>query len=314
MKDKKYISWILYDWANSAYATIVLAGFVGFETLLNPHGRRLTEVEVLELLNKNIVGMVAGLEPLTRKVLESAQNLKVISRCGTGMDNIDLEAAHENQIEVYSTPNAPVLAVAEFTLGMILSVLRRITEADRNIRGGNWKSLKGNLLAEQTVGIIGYGRIGKRLAGLLKTFGCKILVCDVLEVPVENGITILPLDHLLAQSNIVTLHLPYNDSTHHILNRCRIEAMKKGAILINISRGGLVDEEAVVAALKTGQLKSAGFDVYEIEPYQGLLTSFKQVILTSHMGSSAIESRLKMEAEATQNLVDGLRSKGLMKK
>ena len=284
----------------------------GFELILNPHGRRLSENEVMDLLKNNVIGMIAGLEPLTRQALKSAKNLKVISRCGTGIDNVDVEAAKENQITVYTTPEAPVSAVAEFTLGLILSVLRRITEADRNIRRGNWKSLKGNLLSEQTVGIIGYGRIGKRLAGLLKAFGSKIIVYDTQKVPKENGIAFFPLEKLISHSNIVTLHVPYSSFTHHMIGQKMIESMKRGAILINVSRGGLVDEEAVANAIRKGHLMAAGFDVFEEEPYQGPLVSLDQVVLTSHMGSSAKESREKMEHEAAENLVKGLTEKGFI--
>jgi len=284
----------------------------GFEIILNPHRRRLNEIEVTNLLNGNVVGMIAGLEPLTRQVLKSAKNLKVISRCGTGIDNVDVEAAKENQITVYTTPEAPVSAVAEFTLGLILSVLRRITEADRNIRGGSWKSLKGNLLSEQTIGIIGYGKIGKRLAGLLKAFGSKIIAYDVQKVPRENGIEFLPLEELISKSNIVSLHVPYSNSTHHMIDQKMIESMKRGATLINVSRGGLVDEEAAADAIRRRHLAGAGFDVFEEEPYQGPLVSLDQVVLTSHMGSSAKESREKMEYEAAENLVKGLTEKGFI--
>ena len=284
----------------------------GFEIILNPHRRRLNEIEVTNLLNGNVVGMIAGLEPLTRQVLKSAKNLKVISRCGTGIDNVDIETARENRITIYTTPEAPVSAVAEFTLGLILSVLRRITEADRNIRGGSWKSLKGNLLSEQTIGIIGYGRIGKRLAGLLKAFGSKIIAYDVQKVPRENGIEFLPLEELISKSNIVSLHVPYSNSTHHMIDQKMIESMKRGATLINVSRGGLVDEEAAADAIRRRHLAGAGFDVFEEEPYQGPLVSLDQVVLTSHMGSSAKESREKMEYEAAENLIEGLTEKGFI--
>ena len=167
----------------------------GFSLVLNPYGRRLTENEVNALLKDNVVGLVAGLEPLTRKVIKTALNLKVVSRCGVGMEYVDLEAAKEYGIEVYNTPTAPVIAVAELTIGLILSVSRRIVDADMNIRNDNWKPLMGNLLSAQTVGIVGYGRIGSKVVQLLRLFGAKydlvisIMTLDHLPNPLETSIT-----------------------------------------------------------------------------------------------------------------------------
>ena len=143
----------------------------GFELKLNPFGKRLTEAQVVELLDDEVVGMVAGLEPLTESVLRGAKSLKVISRCGIGMDNVDISVANELNIMVFNTPDAPTRAVAELTLAHILSLTRRITESDRAIRKGKWQAVMGGLLSKQIVGVIGYGRIGRMVANLLQSFG-----------------------------------------------------------------------------------------------------------------------------------------------
>ena len=284
----------------------------GFSLVLNPYGRRLTENEVNTLLKDNVVGIVAGLEPLTRNVIQSALELKVISRCGVGMEYVDLKAAKQHGVEVYNTPDAPVNAVAELTIGLILSLLRRIVEADRNIKNGQWKPLMGNLLSEQTVGIIGYGRIGSKVSRLLQAFGAKIIVYDIRDIPLQDGISQFALNEVLSQSDIVCLHISLDSSTRHFINNHSIALMKKRALLINTSRGELVDETAVVEALISGHLAGVGFDTFEKEPYKGLLTSFHQVVLTSHMGSYAKEARAQMEKEAVMNLLKGLKLKGLI--
>lgn len=202
--------------------------------------------------------------------------------------------------------------MAEFTVGLILTVLRKISQADRSIREGIWKRFMGNLLAKQTVGLIGYGRIGKRVSKLLRAFGSKILVYDIQKAPADADVNFLPFEEILVNSDIISLHLPYDPSTHHLLNRERVGMMKRGAILINASRGGLVDEDTIVDALREGHLAGVGFDTFEEEPYKGPLTAFEQVVLTSHMGSSAKEAKVSMEQEAAENLMKGLIEKGII--
>ncbi|MFZ4555586.1 MAG: phosphoglycerate dehydrogenase [Pseudanabaena sp.] len=285
----------------------------GFEIILNPHGRKLKESEVLELLSDDVVGMIAGVEPLTRNVLSSAKSLKIISRCGIGTDNVDLEAAEEMGIPVHITPSAPVIAVSELTVSLILSTLRRTFEADRNLREGTWKPLMGRLLGSQVVGLLGYGRVGKRVGKLIGTFGAKLIAYDIFCDSLFTDIDcVSSVDKLLEEATIISLHISYNDDNHHLVNRDFISKMKPGSILINASRGGLVDEEALYDALVSGHLAGAAIDTFEEEPYHGKLISLPQVILTPHMGSYAKEARIQMEEEAAQNLLDGLVSIGLV--
>jgi len=280
----------------------------GYEVVLNPFGRKLTEEEVLELLRKvEPVAMIAGVEPLTAGVLGCAAGLKVISRCGIGLDNIDLDAARQKGIAVLNTPDAPTQAVAELTVGLMLAALRKIIEVDAGIRAGNWRRPIGKLLGEQTVGIVGCGRIGSMVAQLLKTFGSELIGYDPF-IKEHPKITLVSLDKLLSQADIVSLHIPYNQSVHHLLNKQLINNMKNGAVLINTSRGGIIDEEALYDAVIEGRLAGACLDTFEREPYTGPLARLSQVILTPHVGSYAKEARVKMEREAAFNLLSAMKN------
>ncbi len=288
----------------------------GYEIVLNPHRRRLSEDEAQALLAPDVVGMIAGVEPLTRRVLSGAKGLKVVSRCGIGLDSVDLEAARELGIEVLNTPDAPSGAVAELTIGVTLAVLRKIALADRQVRAGQWRPQMGRLLSAQVAGVIGYGRIGRKVAALFAAFGCRVLACDPAAKSaakgVAPGVALCGLDELLVQADIVSLHLPIGPDTARLIDAARIARMKQGAVLVNVSRGGLVDEAALHEALVQGRLGGAALDVFEQEPYSGPLAALDQVVLTAHMGSAAEESRAVMEREAAANLVQALAAKGLM--
>jgi len=280
----------------------------GCEIVLNPHGRRLSEAEASALLADGYVGMVAGVEPLTRAVIGAAASLKVISRCGIGLDSVDLEAAAARGIKVYNTPGAPVSAVAELTIGLMLNLLRHVSQADRTLRNGEWKQLMGNLLAFQTVGIVGFGRIGRRVAELAHAFGSKILVHDAAPADIPEYCRAVGFEDLLAQSDVVSLHVPFLPELHHFFGPAQFARMKRGAFLLNVARGGLVDEAALLDALQTGRLAGAALDTFEEEPYSGPLRTLPQVLLTAHMGSYAKESRIQMEHEAAHNLLLGLQT------
>ncbi|MFH1724215.1 MAG: phosphoglycerate dehydrogenase [Elusimicrobiota bacterium] len=283
----------------------------GLAVSLNPHRRKLTEAEVLDLLAKHKpVGMIAGVEPLTARVLEScAKHLRVISRCGTGMESVDIEAAAGLGMLVFNTPAAPAQAVAELAVGLMLAVLRRIPEADRAVREDAWERKMGSLLGGKTVGIVGYGRIGRLVGGLVHAFGCTVLARDVMDFS-DPKVRRVSLEELLETSDIVTLHVPLEAGTRHVLSAEKLKRMKQGAILINASRGGLVDEKALLNALKKGRLAGAGLDTFKEEPYRGPLRDLPNVVLTAHMGAAAKECRVRMEREAAVNLIEGLRSAG----
>lgn len=279
----------------------------GFTIVVNPFGRKLTEQEIGTLLEQYTpIGMIAGVEPLTSAVIEKSEGLRVISRCGVGTDSVDLDAAHKKEISVTITPGGPTAAVSELTLSLMLDTCRRVTEADRNVRNGEWGALMGRLLASQTVGLIGFGRIGQAVGRLCLAFGATVIAFDPIGHS-DNDIKLVPLDDLLEQADIVSLHVPLIDGTRGLMNAERISRMKKGGILINAARGGLVDEAALRQALDAGDLAAAALDCYEEEPYQGPLIDCPTAVLTAHMGSYAKEARALMEREAAENLLSQLR-------
>lgn len=279
----------------------------------NDHGRKLTEDEIGSLL-EDVDGLIAGTEPLTRNVFRRAPRLKVVSRCGTGLDNVDLEAAAESGIEVRNTPEAHVDAVAELALAAMLSSLRHLPQADRAVRGGQWSKPMGRLLRGKTVGLVGLGRVGRRLVELLAPFEVSVLATDPWkdqELVSRHGVEYMELEELLERADIVSLHLPYSDEVRHLLDDRRLRRMKPGAVLVNCARGGIVDEEALCSALSEGRLGGAHLDTFELEPYNGPLTGFQNVTLTPHFGSYAVEGRVRMEREAVENLIDCLSNRRL---
>lgn len=275
---------------------------------MNPYRRRLESHEVVEFI-EHVEGLIAGTEPLDRKVLMQAKHLRVISRCGTGLDNVDLEAAQERGIVVTNTPTAHIDGVAELALGAILALIRKIPHADRRIRQGEWSKSMGQLLKGSTIGIVGLGKVGRRLVELLKPFGVTVIAFDPqpdFAFASTNHVRIRPLDDVLQGADIVTVHVPYSPEVHHLLDRKRLALMKPGAFLINTSRGGIVDEEALYEFLHQGWLEGAYIDTFESEPYSGPLTRLPNTILTPHIGSYAKESRIRMETEAVENLLAAL--------
>lgn len=272
------------------------------EIMLNPYGRKLNKSEVIDICN-GAAGIIAGTEKLDAEVMGKLADLEVISRCGAGLDNVDRDTARVKGIKVFNTPEAPVLSVSELTVALILNLLRKVIRMDAAVRKDEWGKMMGNLLCGKKAGIIGFGRIGKKVAELLNSFGCEIAYTDP---AVENEFTDMKrmsLSDLLGWSNIVTLHVSGDGM---VLGKKELQLMKKGAWLVNVSRGGTVDENALYEALKEGRLAGAALDVFEKEPYDGPLSQLNNVILTPHVGSYAKEARVEMEIEAVENLLEGL--------
>jgi len=280
----------------------------GFEIKLNPHGRKLNKEEVVQLC-KDAIGIIAGTETLDTEVIEKLINLKVISRCGAGMDNVDLKSAEELGIKVYNTPDAPTVAVAELTIALMLALVRKIPVMDREIRDGVWKKRMGNLLSGKQVGIIGFGRIGRKVAEMLKALGANPIYYDpaIMQDKACGCKKYSECRELLKMSDIITLHLSYSKGDCNFFGKEEFSLMKQGAFLVNCSRGGIVDENALYSALKEGKVAGAAIDVFEQEPYNGPLKELDSVILTPHIGSYAKEARVKMEIEAVENLLTGLK-------
>ncbi|MDR1043812.1 MAG: hydroxyacid dehydrogenase [Candidatus Adiutrix sp.] len=272
------------------------------EVRLNPHGRTLSAEETVGFL-AGCAGVLAGTEPYSAELFAARPELRVVSRCGAGLDSVDLKAAAAKGVAVLNTPDGPSPAVAELTLALALDLARRISLHDRNLRNGAWRKRLGRLLAGQQVAVIGYGRIGRRVAGLFRALGCRVAVCDPYA---DSGeLPNRPLAELLPCSDGLTLHCAPPPGGP-LLGRAELALMKPGAWLINAARGGLVDEEALAEALAEGRLSGAALDVFEREPYQGPLTGLDTALLTPHIGSYAREARIGMEREAAENLLRGL--------
>jgi D-3-phosphoglycerate dehydrogenase len=273
----------------------------GFDVVRNPFGRKLSREELIALL-PGVTGLIAGLEPLDRAVLEHSE-LRAISRCGVGMSNVDLEAAGQMGIAVRSTPDAPTTAVAELTIGMMLALLRRIVPMNADLHDGRWNRVSGQQLEGRTVVVVGFGRIGRRVARLLLAFGARVVAVDPLVEAVEPPIELASLAGVLPQADIVTLHASGDEA---ILGRAELACLKPGALVLNCGRGGLVDEAALGEALDAGRVAGGWIDAFCDEPYNGPLTRYPQLLLTPHTGSFTVECRRRMELEAVENLLEAL--------
>ena len=277
----------------------------GLKLVLNPLNRKLTEEELTDLLEKyRPVGILAGTEPITRPVLVRANDhLRVISRVGVGWDNVDRQAANELGIQVFRTTGVLSQAVAELTLGMILSALRTIPFQHKQVCSGVWEKGMGKLLQGKIVGVIGFGAIGQRVGELIVAFGATVLYYDPAPTKVNWAKSVF-LHDLLSQSDIVTIHA---NGLDQILGEKELNLLcKSGVIVVNVARGRLVDEKALCKALNSGRVSYACIDVFEQEPYSGPLTQSDNVILTPHIGSYAREARILMEELAVENLLKGL--------
>jgi D-3-phosphoglycerate dehydrogenase len=288
-----------------------LRSFAG-TLVFNPHNRPLSEEELMPLLD-GCDGCIAGLDPFNRTVIYSARTLKVISRYGAGVDNVDLAAAGERKITVCNTPGVNAEAVADLAFGLMLCLARKLPPLDRNTREGKWARSIGTELYKKTIGILGLGAVGKAVARRAAGFSMKVLACDpALDIAYAQAQGIMPvdLDKLVSESDIVSLHLPLKADTRHIISADIMRTMKKGTLLINTARGGLIDEAAACELLRSGHLGGMGLDVYEIEPPHGqVLFSLDNVVLTPHTAARTVEATALMAAVSVRNLIDVLSGK-----
>ena len=288
----------------------VLESSVG-SVVYNTTGKRLSAVQLQEML-KGVDGYIAGANEVTADVITSADRLKVISRYGVGMDNVDLEAAKQHGIIVTNTPGANSVSVAELALGLALDLARGITIAAGRMRGGEWPRLTGISLKGKTFGIVGLGAVGRELALRLKGFELHIVAYDPFpnrEFAAANGVELKDLDEVLAVSDVVSLHLPATPKTRGMVNTGFLAVMKTGAFLINTARGELVDEAALKQALDNGKLQGAALDVLTDEPplaSNPLLTD-PRVIVTPHMGAHTDDATAAMGRMATEDCLAVLR-------
>jgi D-3-phosphoglycerate dehydrogenase len=278
----------------------------GVEYLVNPLNRKLTEDELAEMV-KDFDVIIAGTELITKKVMGIASNLKMISRVGIGLDSVDLLEAKKRGIIVSYTPDAPAPAVAELTIGLMLTLLRSVQLSNMWMHDAKWHRFFGRRLSEITIGIIGVGRIGTGVLQHLQGFGPpKILVNDITpDNNLEKKFNIEWVDKgtIYQQADIITIHTPLTTQTKNMVKKEQLLSMKEDAIIINTARGGIINEQDLYDVMQSGHLSGAAIDVFDFEPYAGKLRDIQRCVLTAHMGSMSIDCRTKMEIKATEEAI-----------
>jgi len=274
----------------------------------------ITPEQIAEKIGTFEVVVVRSRTKMTRELVEKADKCQIIARVGVGLDNIDQEAAKEKNIKVINAVEGAITAVAELVIGLMLSMAREIPRADREIRNGNWikKELMGSELKGKYLGIVGLGNIGKRLGRLARALNMNIIGYDVVpiddEFSKEVGLMKADLDTLLSSADYVSLHVPLLDSTHHMINAEKLKMMKNTAYIVNTSRGGVIDEEALYNSLKEGNIAGAALDVFETEPATGnKLTTLHNFIATPHMGAQTKEAQLLAANIIAEKIIQILR-------
>jgi D-3-phosphoglycerate dehydrogenase / 2-oxoglutarate reductase len=286
----------------------------GIEYLINPYDKKLTEDQLSELVDDFDV-LIAGTEPITDRVMALASKLRFVSRVGIGLDSIDLIAAKKKGIKVSYTPDAPAPAVAELTIGMILTLLRSVHISNTQMHFGKWERILGRRLNNITVGIIGVGRVGTHLLRCMSGFGkIHILVNDINPNNLLNqefNLEWVTKEQIYKEADIVSLHLPLTPLTRNMICGEQLLQMKKNAFIINTSRGGIINEIDLYNVMKEDYLGGAAIDVFEKEPYKGKLCEIDRCLLTAHMGSMSDDCRSQMEIEATEEAIRFLTGKPL---
>jgi len=283
----------------------------GFEVHVKP---TISHDELRNAVSNYNVLIVRSRTKVTKEIIEAGKQLKAIGRAGVGLDNIDLETAEKEGIAVLNTPEAPAEAVAELTIGLIISLARHISLADRAMKRGEWikKKLRGWELRGKTLGVIGLGNVGEKVARIAKAMGMKILITKRTppkpELLRELEGEFIPLPELLQRSDVITIHVPLTPQTHYIIGAKEFQLMKDGAFLINTSRGAVVDEKALLEALQSGKLGGAALDVYETEPPTDLtLMGLSNVICTCHIGAQTREGQRAASILIAEKIINSFR-------
>ena len=279
------------------------------EIVFNPEARPLTESELIPLLS-GCDGCVAGLDYFTANVIESAKNLKVISRFGVGYDRIDAEAARRKNIAVCNTPGANAKAVADHTFALLLSAARDVHTLDRKTKAGQWPKSSGIELTNKNLGILGLGSIGKEVAIRARGFSMNVFAYDPVidnDFVKTNNIISTDFDTVIREADFLTLHMPLTPETKYVISSDVFKVMKKGAFLLNTARGALIDNAAAYEFLSSGHLGGFGLDVYEDEPPPRLpFFDLENVVLTPHVSANTEEAKENMARMSVQNLIEVL--------
>lgn len=281
------------------------AGFaVDLDTAITPEG-------LVKKAGGYTALVVRSRTKVMKDVLAAAPNLRAVARAGVGLDNVDVDEARRRGVQVINSPEAPSNAVAELVLGYMLSLARNLPKADASMKRGEWikSKLTGFEIQGKTLGIVGFGRIGHLLGKKAKALGMRVLCYDVMidklmSLVEEAGAESVPFDRLLAESDFVTVHVPLLPQTRGMFNAETIGKMKKESYLINAARGGIVDEEALLEALKSGHLAGAALDVYEEEPTKNVdLVGLGNVVCTPHIGAESVEAQLANSTIVAEKLI-----------
>ena len=256
--------------------------------------------------------IVRGRTKVTPEVFAHASKLKVVGRCGVGVDNINLEAAKEKGVIVVNAPVATTIAVAEHAMALMLAMVREITKADSGLKAGIWykSEIKGNELFGKTLGVIGFGRIGSTVGTYAKAFGMKVIAYDLIASAAqisEHGGEPVSLDELFQKADIITVHVPLTDTTKHMINAQAIAKMKDGVRIISAARGGVIDEDALLQALESGKVASAALDVFEKEPpLESPLVKHPKLIATPHIGGETKEAQRRAAVDIVNEVLAAL--------
>ena len=257
-----------------------------------------SEDEIVSKIREYDALIVRSGTQVTRKIIEAGK-LKVIGRAGVGLDNVDVTAAKEKGAAVVNAPESLTIAVAEMTFGLVISLMRKIVAGDKSLREKRWdrNKLMGNELYRKTIGIVGFGRIGREVADRANAFGMKVIAYDpyvtIEDARESNAKLIVEIDELLKNSDVISVHAPLTPQTKHLINAEKLKLMKNSAVLVNIARGGLVDTNALIDALKNKKIAGAALDVFETEPLgESPLLELENVVLTPHLGASSAEAQV----------------------
>lgn len=267
------------------------------------------EEELIKTIPDFHAAVVRGATKVTKSAIQAGTNLELIVRAGIGLDNIDVAAAKEKGIQMANTPAATSISVAEHTFGLMLAAVRNHGRANLSMKEHKWekKILSGTELYGKTLGIIGIGRIGQELAKRALAFGMKVIAYDVIDVKTDLDVKQVSFEELIAQADIITLHVPLTEKTKHMISDAEFENMKDGVIITNVSRGGTLDEEALLRALESGKVRAAALDVFEKEPPDDFsLIDHPNVIVTPHIGAAAKEGQKRSGIEVVKILKERL--------
>ena len=273
--------------------------------VFNDAGRTLGGQELIDFLAPHD-GAIVALERIDEATLAALPRLKILAKYGVGLDNVDLAAAAKFGIKVGWKGGVNRRAVSELAISLIIAGLRGVAHCHEEIKRGVWRQYTGRQLSHATVGLVGFGHVGQDLAGLLRAFGAKTLACDIRDLSAEAdalGVRLVSFDDLVAECDVLSFHVPLTPATANMLDAQRLARMRRGAVVVNTARGGLIDEDALAAALRDGRIAAAALDVFAAEPPgESALLSAPGFLATSHIGGSALEAQLAMGRAAIEGL------------